>query len=127
MINVQLKAKHYYLIADILFSSAAYESFNTLSNIKTTCAGAADDDLVTLDIEVGDVCRVYTALTYKPEGQFNRINTEMFDMLTPQIEAGVTAGDEQWITLAQFVSSTRISNLAVADAMVASGKAKLYP
>jgi hypothetical protein len=127
MINVELKAKHYFLIAELLFASAAYESFNTLSSIKTACEGSADDDLVTLDIAAGDVIKVYNILTYKPEGQFNRINTEMFDMLAPQIQAGMTAGDEEWIYLGTSLEATRQSNLGVADSLVASGKSKLYP
>lgn len=125
-IQVELKAKHYYLIAEILFSTAAYESYKTLNSIGIACTGVQDDDLVNLLIAPDKVFYVYNILTYKPEGQFNRINTEMFDLLTPQIQAGVIAGDPDWQWLGIQIQNTRDQNLQVVDQMIASGKARLY-
>lgn len=125
-IQVELKAKHYYLVAEILFSTAAYESFSTLNTIAAACAGAADDDLVILPITPQRVFYVYSILTYKPEGQFNRVNTEMYDLLLPQIQAGYIAGDEKWMWLGSQISATRDQNLSVVNQMIANGKSKLY-
>ena len=126
-IEVQLKAKHYYLVAETLFSTAAYESFSTLHSIQVSCSGSADDDLVTLLIAPEKVYYVYNILTYKPEGQFNRINSEMFDLLMPQIVTGSIGGNEQWVWLGNQIQNLRDQNLAVADQMIANGKARLYP
>lgn len=125
-IQVELKAKHYYLIAEILFSTAAYESYKTLTSIGIACTGMQDDDLVTLLIAPEKVFYVYNILTYKPEGQFNRINTEMFDLLTPQIQAGALAGNTDWQWLGSQIQTVRDQNLAVVDQMVANGKSRLY-
>jgi hypothetical protein len=125
-IAVQLKAKHYYLVAEILFNTAANVSYRTIKSIGDACQGAADDDLITLLIAPETVFYVYEILTFKPEGQFNRINSEMFDLLMPQIQAGVTGGNVQWIWLGTNIQSMRDINLAVADNMIADGKSKLY-
>ncbi len=125
-IEVQLKAKHYYLVAEILFSTAAYESFKTLQSIGVACQGALDDDLITLLIAPEKVFYVYNILTYKPEGQFNRVNSEMYDLLLPQIQAGAAGGNEQWIWLGIQIQSVRDQNLSVVDTMMANGKARLY-
>lgn len=125
-IQVELKAKHYYLIAEILFSTAAYESYKTLNSIAIACTGVQDDDLVTLLIAPDKVFYVYNILTYKPEGQFNRVNSEMFDLLTPQIQAGVLAGDPDWQWLGSQIQTVRDQNLSVVDQMIANGKSRLY-
>lgn len=126
MINVELKSKHYMCIADILFTTAAYESFSTLEKIKAACAGLPDDELVVVNFPGSTVFQVYSILTYRPEGQFNRINTEMYDLLVPQIQAGVQAGDQEWIDLGTQLQQVRDINLQVVDQMIISGKSKLY-
>ena len=125
-ISVELKAKHYYLVAEILFSTAAYESYKTLNSIAVACQGTLDDDLVTLLIAPEKVFYVYNILTYKPEGQFNRVNSEMYDLLLPQIQAGAQGGNEQWIWLGTQIQSVRDQNLSVVDNMIANGKSRLY-
>lgn len=126
MINVELKSKHYMCIADILFASSAYESFSTLEKIKAACAGLPDEELVTVNFPGSTVFQVYNILTYRPEGQFNRINTEMYDLLVPQIQAGVQSGDQEWIDLGTQLQQVRDVNLQVVDQMIISGKSKLY-
>lgn len=126
MINVELKSKHYMCIADILFTTAAYESFSTLEKIKAACAGLPDDELVVVNFPGSTVFQVYNILTYRPEGQFNRINTEMYDLLVPQIQAGAQAGDQEWIDLGTQLQQVREVNLQVVDQMIRSGKSKLY-
>ena len=126
MIQLDLKAKHYYLIAEILFGFAAYSSFATLEKIKTACLGVADDDLVSVESDVNTITMVFQILSQKPEGSFNDVNTEMLDLLFPQIAAGVGAGDPEWIQLSNNVTEIRTNNLAVITASIANGKSRLY-
>jgi hypothetical protein len=126
MIQLDLKAKHYYLIAEILFGFAAYTSFATLEKIKTACVGVADDDMVSVESDVNTITTVFQILSQKPEGSFNDVNTEMYDLLLPQITAGVNSGDPEWIQLGNNVTEIRTNNLAVIAASIANGKARLY-
>jgi hypothetical protein len=126
MIQVELKAKHYFLIADLLFGTAAYVSFATLEKIKTACQGLQDDDNATVEIDVPTFISVFSILAQKPEGSYNNVNTEMMDMLTPQIQAGVADGNEEWISLGEQVTAIRAANLEVVTNAIASGKNKLY-
>jgi len=126
MIQLDLKAKHYYLIAEILFGFAAYTSFTTLEKIKTACVGVADDDMVSVESDVNTITTVFQILSQKPEGSYNDINTEMLDLLVPQITAGVNAGDPEWIQLSDNVTEIRTNNFAVITASIANGKSRLY-
>ncbi len=126
MIQLDLKAKHYYLIAEILFGFAAYSSFATLEKIKTACLGVADDDLVSVESDVNTITTVFQILSQKPEGSYNQINSEMIDLLIPQINAGVGAGDPDWIQLGDNVTEIRTNNLAVITASISNGKSRLY-
>jgi len=126
MIQLQLKAKHYYLIANILFGTAAYVSFSTLEKIKAACQGLNDDDTATVEIDVPTVINVFSILAQKPEGSYNNVNTEMMDMLTPQIQAGVANDDPEWISLGEQVTAIRAANLQVVTDSIANGKNQLY-
>lgn len=126
MIDIQLKAKHYFLAAEILFGVAAYESFSTIEKIKAACAGAADDDLITINIDGNKIAYVYNILTYKPEGQFNQVNSEMGDLLLAQVQAGVAADNPEWISLGTQINTVRQANLSVVAGLIEAGKAKLY-
>ena len=126
MIQVQLKAKHYFLIADILFGTAAYVSFSTLEKIKTACQGLQDEDDATVEIDVPTFINVFNVLTQKPEGSYNNINTEMMDMLTPQIQAGIANDDVEWISLGDQVTTIRAINLQIVTDLISSGKSILY-
>ena len=126
MIQVQLKAKHYYLIADILFGVAAYASFQLLEKIKVACQGLQDDDTATVEIDGASFINVFSVLTQKPEGSYNNVNTEMMDMLTPQIQAGVANDDPEWVALNEVITEIRTANLQVVTDAIASGKNKLY-
>jgi len=126
VIQVQLKAKHYFLIADILFGTAAYVSFSTLEKIKTACQGLQDEDDATVEIDVPTFINVFNVLTQKPEGSYNNINTEMMDMLTPQIQAGIANDDVEWISLGDQVTTIRAINLQIVTDLISSGKSILY-
>jgi hypothetical protein len=126
MIQVQLKAKHYYLIAENLFGFAAYSTFSTLAKIKEACNGIGDDDLVTIESDVVTISTVFQTLSQKPEGSYNMINTEMLQLLEPQIQDGITAGNEEWIQLGENVTQIRASNLEVISNAIQNGKNRLY-
>ena len=122
MINIQLQAQHFYLIAGTLqFNSASY-SAKTLNAIKEATAGKADTDTATLGIEVDMFVSVFSTFSQKPEGAYNRPNTEIMDLLTPQIQAGVQAGDPEWISLAEQVEAIRVANWAVSTNDMNNGK-----
>jgi len=126
MIQIELKAKHFYLIADILFGAAAYVSFNTLEKIKTACTGLNDDDLTTVEVGVDTFVSIFRILAQKPEGSYNNVNTEMMDLLTTQITTGVGNDDAEWISLNEQVTSIRAENLQVVTNQIANGKGRLY-
>ena len=146
MIQLELKAKHFYLIADIIFiESAKYlrlqEYLSTrgasvgvnsnitqpvIDNIRTACQGKQDNDLVTVGVDTTSFVGVFQILAQKAEGSYNNVNTEMMDMLTPQIQAGVADGNEEWISLGEQVTTIRANNLQVVTDAIAGGKNKLY-
>ena len=76
-----------------------------------------------MSVDVQKFTDIFQQLSRQPEGVYNRPNTEMMDLLTPQIEAGVQAGDEEWITLANNVTAIRNANFAECASYVAAGKA----
>jgi len=126
MIQIDLKAKHFYLIAEILFGFAAYTSFSTLSKIKEACTGVNDEDLVTIESDVNTITSVFQTLSQKPEGSYNNPNTEMYDLLLPQITSGVNAGDADWTQLANNITDIRNSNFAVVTSAIQNGKSRLF-
>jgi hypothetical protein len=126
MVNIQLKAKHFYAIADIQFGIAAYASFSNLEKIKVACQNLQDDDLATVETSVDDFLNSFSILSSKPEGMYNMINTEMMDLLIPQIQTGVDNDDPEWIILQTRVQAIRNSNWAVVDNAISSAKNRLY-
>jgi len=126
MIQLELKAKHYFLVANILFGTAAYISFSTLEKIKAACQGLNDDDTATVEIDIPTVLSVFGILSQKPEGSYNNINTEMMDMLTLQIQAGIANDDPEWISLGEQVTAIRAANLQIVTDSITSGKNQLY-
>jgi len=126
MVNIELKAKHFYAIADIQFGIAAYASFSTLEKIKTACENKQDDDLATVSTDVSEFINVFYILSSKPEGSYNMINTEMMDLLTPQIEAGIADENPEWAELGARVQEIRNANWVVVSNAIASAKSRLY-
>jgi hypothetical protein len=123
MIPVQLKAKHFYFVANDLKRYSAEEFYTLIKRIAMQCGGMADDDLVTVNTTVYDLVKIFQIIANKSEGQANRINTEMMQLLTPQIQAGVAADEAEWIDAAQQITAIRESNWAITDAAIAAGKA----
>lgn len=123
MINISLKAKHFYLIAGHLKDRSAFYSQVINNSIQVATAGKLEDDTAAIDIEVPKFVEIFQMLSGMPEGQYNRCNSEMMDLLTPQIEAGVQSGDPEWIDAANQVNAIREVNWAVSTEMINKGKA----
>lgn len=136
MVEINLKAKHYYLIAELLFGQAAYSSFAILEKIKNACTGVADDDTVAVEIDTDNFINIFRILSQKPEGSYNQINGEMLDLLLPQIVSGVAEEEatgetsppspKPWSEVSFAIQSIRTSNLSVIDGMINSGKSRLF-
>lgn len=145
MIQIELKAKHFYLAADILLTEAekytrlrSYLSGGNnvglniifsqpvIDNIKVVCQTAQDDELVTVETDVTPFITVFKFLAQKAEGSYNNVNTEMMDLLIPQITAGITANDPEWISLNDQITAIRAANLEVVNNDIINAKNKLY-
>lgn len=125
MISVQLQAKHFYFVTNDLMRYAAMEYNSLLKRIAMQCGGVEDDDLVAVSTSVDDLVKIFSLVADKPEGQTNRINTEMMTLLEPQINAGIAAGDQEWIDAAQKINNIRNANWSVTDQAIVNGKAFL--
>lgn len=94
MVQVRLKAKHYYYIVHYLRNSSVQQYFSLINRLKITLNGNNDlDAFFNVSASVVEVIDMFKTLTVLPEGQANKINTEMDDLLLPQIVLGVA--DEQ--------------------------------
>jgi len=138
MVNIQLKAKHFYFVTYQLRNSSINQYFSLISRIKTVLAGNTDlNALFSVSASPTEVITMYRTLTVLPEGVANQINIEMDDLLLPQIVLGVA--DEQangigpdadgnlpenayWQIIAQGVTQIKDSNVATRDAAINEGK-----
>lgn len=122
MIQVELKAKHIYFIANILKNIVASQFFSLLNRMKTATAGKLDNETVTVQVTSADLIYIYRILSSKPEGQANMINTEMNEMLLPQIVSGAQSGNADWIAVATEVPAIRESNWNITANEINEGK-----
>lgn len=138
MIQISLKAKHYYYITYYLKSYSLESYFSLFNRIKTALDGNTDlEALFTVSASVGEVLDIYKTLTVLPEGQANVINTEMSALLAQQIQAGamqeIANGlvvDENgslpqgadWQTLGAAITGLRNGNVSFRDAAIQNGK-----
>lgn len=94
MIQITLKAKHYYYIIHYLRTSSVQQYFSLVNRLKIILNGNINlDASFTVNANVVEVIEMFKTLTVLPEGQANKINTEMDDLLLPQIVLGIA--DEQ--------------------------------
>jgi hypothetical protein len=94
MVQVRLKAKHYYYIIHYLRNSSVQQYFSLINRLKTSLSGNNDLDLsFDVNASVVEVVDMFKTLTVLPEGQANKINVEMDDLLMSQIVLGIA--DEQ--------------------------------
>jgi hypothetical protein len=89
MIQITFKAKHFYFITFLLKNSSIQQYFSLISRIKTALTDNTDlDASFTIQATPDDIILIYKILTSLPEGQSNSINTEMSQLLEPQVQAG---------------------------------------
>lgn len=124
MIDLTLKAKHYYYVTNFLKGSPANQSYSLISRIKEITNGGTvdDEDNLTLTASVEEVSRIYNTLTNQSEGKASAINKEMVDMLMPQVIAGIQSGNAEWISIGQNIQTTKINNTNARDILINSGK-----
>lgn len=138
MIQITLKAKHYYYIVRFLKNYSLEQYFSLFSRIKTALDGNTDDEAeFSVIASVGEVVNIYKILTILPEGQANAINVDMASMLYTQIQTG--AGEEiangivmdadgnlpanaYWQQLGASLTQIRNENTAVRLADIQTGK-----
>jgi hypothetical protein len=128
MVDITLKANHFYFITYYLKNGTIDQYFSLISRIKTALAGNTDLDLsFTISASADEVITMFRMLTILPEGQANKINTEMDDLLLPQIALGVA--DEQansiegdWHYIAANITETKTNNTAARDNAIQLGK-----
>lgn len=134
MINVTLKAKHYYYILNFIKNNPIFQFVSVVTRIKAALGNNTDDNaefsISASPSEIGDVYRILTQI---PEGVGNVINVEMDQMLQPQILAGVTdevannVPEEQayWQQLASIVQQIKTTNFQTRDNAIIIGKSIL--
>lgn len=138
MIQVTLKAKHYYFIVNQLKNTSVGQYFSLMSRLKTVLTGNTDlEASFTVDTNTDEVTAMFRVCTRLPEGIANVINVEMDDLLLPQIAAGVAAEqaagigpDENgnlpyeayWQRTARDITAMKASNTTERNSMIAQGQ-----
>lgn len=138
MITITLKAKHFYYITYYLKNASIEKYFNLIIKIKTALFANNDNEATfSVNVEVSEVLDIFRILTFLPEGQFNKINSEMDDLLASQIETGVineiSAGhgpdsdgnlpdEAPWQMLARAITMIKNSNSSFREGIIQSGK-----
>jgi hypothetical protein len=138
MVQIRLKAKHYYYIVHYLRNSSVQQYFSLINRLKITLNGNNDlDAFFDVSASVVEVIDMFKTLTVLPEGQANKINTEMDDLLLPQIVLGIA--DEQsngigpdadgnlpnnayWQLIAQGITYAKELNTSTKDNAITQGK-----
>jgi hypothetical protein len=138
MVQITLKAKHYYYIIHYLRTASVQQYFSLINRLKTVLSGNSNlEASFTVSTSVVEVIEMFKTLTILPEGQANRINGEMDDLLLPQIVLGVA--DEQsngigpdadgnlpdnayWQLIAQGITYAKGLNTAAKENAIAQGK-----
>lgn len=138
MVQITLKAKHYYYIIHYLRNASVQQSFSLISRLKTVLAGNNDlEASFTVNANVVEVLTIFKTLTALPEGQANRMNVEMDDLLTPQITAGASQEgangigpdadgnlpeNAYWQIIAQGITYAKNINTVARENAIAQGK-----
>lgn len=123
--NIELKSKHFYLIASILLKDSGAKWFSLLNKIKDATAGANDDDLVVVETTKDVLVEVFRGIANLPEGSFTNINNEMLTILQPQIATGIANNVQEWIDAGTEIEAIRNENLSRADLLIGWAKTQL--
>jgi len=129
MIQITLKAKHYYYIVRFLKNFSLEQYFSLFSRIKTALENNTDDEAeFSVTASVDEVIAIYKILTILPEGQANSINVEMGAMIQTEIQNGVTSEiasnieNGPWQLLGTAITQIRNENTLARLADIQTGK-----
>lgn len=90
MIQIQLKAKHFYYIANYLRNASVEQYYPLISRMKLVLKGSTDYEQLYIVYATSDeVISIYRILTLLPEGQASSFNEAMGILLQQQIVNGV--------------------------------------
>ena len=128
MVNITLKASHFYFITYHLKNATIDQYFSLISRIKTTLAGNTDFDATfTISASADEVITMFRMLTVLPEGVVNKINVEMDDLLTTQIQIGYVFETDNgiegdWHYIAANITETKTNNATARNNAIEQGK-----
>jgi hypothetical protein len=138
MIQITFKAKHYYFIAFHLKNASIQQYYSLINKIKISLINNTDLEAdVALASTPGEIINIYRVLTVLPEGVANVFNTEMSDLLTAQVIAGVAdeiangkgpdgdgniPSDAYWQAIASALTGLKTENTIKRNAVVLEGK-----
>lgn len=138
MIEITLKAKHFYYIASNLKNASVSQYISLINRISKSLVGNTDlEASFAVEATVSEVIDIYKVLTMLPEGQTNTLNTEMSQLLQPQIITGATQegmngigpdadgnlpSNAYWQLIAQGITAIRNYNIANRNSSIDIGK-----
>lgn len=138
MINIQLKAKHFYFIIYYLKDKSILQYYKLVNRIKDKLKENNDlDAIFSIEVYPYEVIDIFKMLTSLPEGMSTTINTEMLILLQEQIQQGVISemqqgilGDENgnlpelayWQSLAKGIIAGRTENYNICQFAINQGK-----
>jgi hypothetical protein len=138
MIQITLKAKHYYFIAFHLKNTSLQQYYSVINKIKIALTGNTDlEATFNINVTIGEVINMYKVLTVLPEGVSNKPNSEMDDLLTAQTIAGmmdeISNGNgpdaegnipefAYWHMLGQAITGLKAENIVYKNNIINNGK-----
>jgi hypothetical protein len=138
MIQITLKARHFYYIAANLKNSSVGQYLPLINRMKKVLSGNTDlEASFSVEATVSEVIDIYKVLTFLPEGQSNTFNTEMSQLLEPQIIAGATQegmngigpdadgnlpDNAYWQLISQGITYTRNNNISIRNSSILIGQ-----
>lgn len=134
MINITLKAKHFYYILNFIKNNPMFQFISVVTRMKTIIDLDADlETQFTIAASPSEIGEIYKVLTQLPEGIANTINVEMDSLLQPQIVAGMTTEYQNnvpdnlahWRNLANIITDIKIQNTAERERAIITGKSIL--
>lgn len=138
MIQLQLKAKHFYYIAWAIQDKPLRQFASLLSRIKNAITDTTDDNLLfSVEVSITDLISIYSILANLSEGISSNINGEMNALITPQIQSGVISEIQNGIVsdadgnlpdnaiyqkIAQKIAEIKSGNINVMAIQIGMGK-----
>lgn len=128
MLTIQLKARHLFLIAELLTTQNIYGYLRLINSVKENIAiqyDGNDEGVIQVQATTNEVVDIFNILSSLPEGQSATINLEIFASLYPQLLTGLASEDPDWTYIYNYIIEGRNRNKGIMDRRVADGKAFL--